>query len=289
MIALAAEDLADLRRWALSAVVVVTVYGSIAAAMVAWHDPVDMDEPAAGIVIELSAVPVARVEQTDAQPGPDMVMSDASPDRPTESLEEKPEEKVEQKVEAKLEQKVEEKIEAKPVDEPPPEVPPAPNPEVAVPPPPPQQEVKQETPQRQDPRPPAPANSAPRVMSDLTAAIPAAPVQGVPTRSKLAAEQSWNREIAAVLRRVLRYPPKADARNQTGKVMISIVLDRQGRVIESRILRPSGVAVLDEEALAIVQRAQPFPPPPAEVSGERIERSVPVNFLPAGTSTDAKR
>jgi len=287
MIALAAEDLADLRRWALSAVVVVTVYGSIAAAMVAWHDPVDMDEPAAGIVIELSAVPVARVEQTDAQPGPDMVMSDASPDRPTDSLEEKPEEKIEQKVEAKLKQKVEEKIESKPVEEPPPEVPPAPNPEVAVPPPPPQQEVKQDTPQRQEPRPPAPTNAAPRVMSDLTAAIPAAPVQGVPTRSKLAAEQSWNRQIAAVLRRVLRYPP--NARGQTGKVMISIVLDRQGRVIESRILKPSGVAVLDEEALAIAQRAQPFPPPPAEVSGERIKRDVPVNFLPAETLTDAKR
>ena len=86
-------------------------------------------------------------------------MSDASPNKPTESLEEKIEEKIEQKVEAKLEQKVEEKVETKPVEEPPPEVAPAPDPEVAVQPPPPQ-EVKQETPKRQEPRPPAPTTSA---------------------------------------------------------------------------------------------------------------------------------
>ena len=71
-------------------------------------------------------------------------MSDASPDRPVESLEEKIEEKTEQKVEAKLEHNGRRQVEAKPVEEPPPEVAPAPDPEVAIEPPPPQQEVKQE-------------------------------------------------------------------------------------------------------------------------------------------------
>src|SRR5262249_49024271 len=54
--------------------------------------------------------------QTNIAPGPEQVMSDASPNKPVESLEEK--------------QKVEEKVASKPVEEPPPEVKPAPNPEV---------------------------------------------------------------------------------------------------------------------------------------------------------------
>ena len=36
-------------------------------------------------------------------------------------------------------------------------------------------------------------------------------------------------------------------------------LDRQGRVVDSRVVPSSGAAALDEEALALVRRAQPFP------------------------------
>jgi hypothetical protein len=95
-------------------------------------------------------------------PGAEQVMSDASPNKPVESLEEK--------------QKVEEKVASRPVEEPPPEVKPAPNPEVAIEPPP--QEVKQETSKRQEPWPPAPTTSAPQAIPERTAALPAAPTQG---------------------------------------------------------------------------------------------------------------
>ena len=156
MMGFAADDLVDLRRWAICGAIVVLTHGGIAAAMVNWRDSDEAAEPAAAIVIEFAPVPVApAMPQMEIPPGPEQVMSDASPNKPTESLEEKIEEKIEQKVEAKLEQKVEEKVDTKPVEEPPPEVAPAPDPEVAVQPPPPQ-EVKQETPKRQEPRPPAP-------------------------------------------------------------------------------------------------------------------------------------
>src|SRR5262249_7437019 len=98
--------------------------------------------------------------QANVAPGPEQVMSDASPNRPVETLEEK--------------QKVEEKVASRPVEEPPPEVKPAPNPEVAVEPP---REVQQET-LRQAPRLPAPTTSAPQAIPQRTAALPAAPMQG---------------------------------------------------------------------------------------------------------------
>jgi periplasmic protein TonB len=287
MIGLAAEDLADLRRWAISGAVVVLVHGGIAAAMVTWHDPIEPDEAAGAVVIEFAPVPVApAAEQTEVPPGPEMVMSDASPKK--ESPEDKEKDQTEQKVEAKLEQKVEEKAETDPVEEPPPEVAPAPNPEVAVPPPPPQ-EVKQETPQRQEPRPAAPTTSAPQAIPEATAAKPAAPVQGPRRPDNKYAVQTWQRQVSDLIARNARYPTAADRRGQTGEVQVSFGIDRQGRVIDSRVVRGSGNAALDEEALSVLRRAQPFPVPPQELPGERVGLVVPVQFVPHEPSPVAKR
>jgi TonB family protein len=34
--------------------------------------------------------------------------------------------------------------------------------------------------------------------------------------------------------------------------------------MDSRVVRSSGASALDEEALALLRRAQPFPPPPRD-------------------------
>jgi protein TonB len=278
VIAFTAEDLADLRRWAICGAIVVLMHGGIATAMVTWRDPDEAAEPAAAIVLEFAPVPVApAMPQMEIPPGPEQVMSDASPNKPTESLEEKIEEKIEQKVEAKLEQKVEEKLDTKPVEEPPPEVSPAPTPEVAIPPPPPQ-EVKRETPRRQEPRPPAPTTSAPQAIPEQTAAIPAAPTQGqiIPTNSNVV--PTWKTKIVALLERNKRYPETAQSRREQGVAQVFFSLDRQGRVLASRVVRSSGADSLDEEALALLRRAQPFPPPPRELAGDHIDLTVPIRF-----------
>jgi protein TonB len=43
-------------------------------------------------------------------------------------------------------------------------------------------------------------------------------------------------------------------------------------------VRSSGTSALDEEALALLRRAQPFPPPPPELSGSRVDLTVPIRF-----------
>ena len=278
MIGFSAEDIADLRRWAVSGAIVVFAYGGIAAAMVTWHEAIEPAEPAAAIVIEFAPVPAAPdTLQTDIPPGPEQVMSDASPDRPTENLEEKVEEKIERKVEAKLEQKVEENVEAKPIEEPPPEVAPARDPDVAIPPPPPQ-EVKQETPQRQEPRPPAPTTSAPQAIPEEIAETPSAPEQGQPNLNNSRAVVTWKTQIVALIERNKRYPTTAQSRREQGVAQVFFSLDRQGRVVESRIERSSGVAALDEEALALLRRAQPFPVPPSVFTEDHVTLTLPLRF-----------
>jgi periplasmic protein TonB len=261
MMALSADDFSDLRRWMVSAAIVVLAHGAIAAGMVNWRDTIEPAEPAAAIVIEFAPLPVApAAPQTDIAPGPEQMMSESSPERPVEQIEEKP--------------KTEEKLAAKPVDEPPPEIKPAPNPDVALAPP--RQEVM--SPQRQEQRTPAPTTSAPQALPEQTAALPAAPTQGKITPNTSNAVPTWKSQIVALLERNKRYPESAQSRRQQGIAQVFFSLDRKGQVVASRIVRSSGTDTLDEEALALLRRAQPFPPPPREVPGERVDLTVPIRF-----------
>ena len=111
MMALATTNPAILRRWAISAVVVVLVHGAIVAAVVTWRKATVPAEPPGPIVIELAPMPAAPTTQQAAlPPAPEQVPSSASSDKTPE--------KVEQKAEEKTAARGEEKAEPKPVEEP---------------------------------------------------------------------------------------------------------------------------------------------------------------------------
>jgi protein TonB len=245
MIALAAETLVDLRRWVISAAVVVTAHAGIAAA-IGWVPTADGEQVFPFDFQNIGELAAPPETLTELPPGPEQVMSEASISKPSESLEEKPEEQAE----------------TKPVEEVP-EVPRAANPEVPV------EEVKplkQEMPQRQEARQPAPATTAPVAVPDRVAAVATSPV---PT---------WKGQITGLLERNKRYPAAAQARREQGVVQLAFSLDRKGQVVASRIVASSGSAALDEEAMALVRRASPFPPPPAQLTGEQVNLVVPIRF-----------
>ena len=234
MIALTADDIADLRRWVFAGLIVAFAYGGIAAAMVEWHDPVSTLEPAGAIVVEFAPEQIAAPEQVE---------SDAVPNEPIEKVEKKEERPVDAKGEEH-----EHKVEAKPREEPP---------RNAVP--------------VTTPAPP----ELPKV-----AALPAGPVQGTPTKPvDMKAMQTWVGAISALLERKKHYPAAAHARQEQGVAQVSFTLDRQGRLVESHIEHSSGAADLDQEALAMVHRAQPFPPRPANgVQDDQVHLTVPIRF-----------
>jgi len=49
-------------------------------------------------------------------------------------------------------------------------------------------------------------------------------------------------------------------------------------VLSSRIMQSSDSAALHREALALIKRAEPFPPPPPEVQGSEIPFTVPIRY-----------
>jgi protein TonB len=126
---------------------------------------------------------------------------------------------------------------------------------------PPPQELKPERP-KPKPLPPVPTTTAPQRQRTAS----------------LTVVNSWHSRIVGLIERNKAYPPAAQARGETGVVQLAFSIDRQGHVLASQVVRSSGHAALDQETLATVRRAQPFPPPPVDLPGAKFDFTVPVRF-----------
>lgn len=112
---------------------------------------------------------------------------------------------------------------------------------------------------------------------------PAAPSS--PAASPTASKAGRNHAVAysALVRRHLEmfreYPRTAKRRREEGIVSVTFVINRQGQVLSAKIAKSSGHPALDQAALDMVRAAQPLPRPPADITGEQIEITVPAEFF----------
>ena len=120
---------------------------------------------------------------------------------------------------------------------------------------------------------PAPASPAP----EAVAAAPAAP----PAPAALP-QDDYVRTLLRWLEPHRRYPRAARVRGLEGEVRISLLIDRAGSVIESRVAESSGEPLLDAAALEMVERAAPAPPLPAHWGAQRAVFLVPIRFALSG-------
>ena len=146
------------------------------------------------------------------------------------------------------------------------------------------------------PRPPA-ATSAPATAaasapaSSASTSAPSAAVQRASTPPQRAgtregleidAPNGASTDYASRLRAWLEahktYPKRARMRREEGVVHVHFAVDRDGRLLRGNVVGSSGFASLDAEAMAMLDRSNPFPGAPHSVRGERIEVSTPVEF-----------
>jgi periplasmic protein TonB len=92
------------------------------------------------------------------------------------------------------------------------------------------------------------------------------------------AARNWEAQLLQHLDRYKRYPAWAERRGQEDVVQLQVRVDRDGQVVARRIVGGRGYALLDEEALALLARASPLPPPPPEVAERDLEFRLPVAF-----------
>ncbi|AZZ97077.1 TonB family protein [Pseudoalteromonas sp. R3] len=103
--------------------------------------------------------------------------------------------------------------------------------------------------------------------------------QGAQNNSHIQAEMQWRGQVQAHLERKKRYPRSAKIRAQQGAPWVKFSIDRQGNVLSVSLYRASGIAALDDEAVALVNRAAPLPVPPGSVEGNPITMAVPIAFF----------
>jgi protein TonB len=120
--------------------------------------------------------------------------------------------------------------------------------------------------------PPVVAQQAP-----VAAPAPPAPV-AVPSKASGETRDSYLGRLLAQLNRFKQYPRAARQAHIEGVVMLHFVMDADGKVQSFDIAKSSGRPVLDAEALALIQRAQPLPALPADFPTRTLDAVVPVEF-----------
>ncbi len=277
----------EVLRWAAAFAVVLAVHGGGAFALIMERDrgePMVDAEPA--ILVEFAAVPVPAAPSRTAAPGPEQMQSESTPSAPAPAPEppkdsesahatsEPSEEPVSTAEGPSTERTPEERQQVKAESEQPspiPDVPPqeAEVPVAAVPPPPPRENDEPNKGRKQK-------KAAPQ---QRQASI-AAPATTAPTRAaaRSASLVNWKGRLALHLQRHKRYPAAAQMRREQGTVQVQFTVDRNGRVVSSAVVQSSGHTTLDQETLALLRRAEPFPKPPADVPGNQFSFSVPVRY-----------
>lgn len=239
-------DLGGKRRWAASSLAMVGLHAGALLLAVLWQPGYDhAPPPPAAMMIELAPMAAPAAPPSEKAPG---VEQEAA--RPIErKIEEvhKPQPVV-KKAEVQLP-----KPKPKPVVKKVEEAPPA------------EQVVEQTTAPVAAEAPPSPKTAAP-----APGASSSPPSNAVPT---------WQGTLRTHLERHKRYPAAAQFRRQEGVSHVRFSMNRDGTVRWARLERGSGHSRLDDESLALLDRAQPLPPPPPEVPGDPIEIVVPIQFF----------
>jgi TonB family protein len=104
----------------------------------------------------------------------------------------------------------------------------------------------------------------------------ASPPPTSPNADATAALTDWRSQMVDQITRGMAFPARAQCRE--GLVRISFLIDRAGNLIASEIAESSNVPAFDAEALAMVKRGHPYPPPPENVGGPHVALTVPVRF-----------
>jgi len=256
----AAPNLASTKRWSLCLGLAIFFHATAAAALLGpWNAAPELVANAPVITIELATLPVAPDSKpNDVAPGPQQSEAQAvsEPMKPVDLAEPQPQREA-QKALAKT---------------------------VALP----QGSQAEELSALAPPKSQEPAKEErPRARQMTLASAPAhterkAPRAAAPSPGAASGDPNvmpnWKSLLVATLERNKRYPAEAEARGEYGIAELAFDVDRRGNVHHARIRHSSGSNLLDRATLAMLERAAPLPPPPAEMTGAEIPIVVPIRY-----------
>lgn len=247
---LSRHQVRELARWSICGALVFGVHGIVTAGLATWSEPIAAGSSEGAILLDLDPGGGGPTGQggkiepkgidPDPQPEPDRADKDErrEPEPPQEALNQ-------------------------------------PRPEPQIEPPPPRKDAVVILP---SPAPAPPPKPRPKKLAAVSP--PGANItegqSSAGNRGDLKA--AYSRAIVAHINSHKIYPPDARSRHEEGTVQLSFTLNRHGHVLSSNIMRSSGHAELDREALNMLRRAQPFPTPPVDLVGQRFPYTAPMRY-----------
>lgn len=128
------------------------------------------------------------------------------------------------------------------------------------------QESREETAEpREETIDPSAKQTADRVQAGATGGIQDAP-------------PDYRAEVSAWLERHKEYPMSARRKAEQGMAMVSFTFDREGKILDYRLLRPTGHESLDRAVEEMLKRADPLPKMPEHLIQARMTWTLPVYF-----------
>lgn len=94
-------------------------------------------------------------------------------------------------------------------------------------------------------------------------------------------ESNYLKRVSTRIHRFKHYPREARIAKQEGTVVIQLTLDSDGRVQDKNITSSSGIDLLDEAALQLITKADPFPKFPSALVkrvGTQLKFSTAINY-----------
>ena len=76
----------------------------------------------------------------------------------------------------------------------------------------------------------------------------------------------------------IAYPRRAVKRQQEGKVLVAVLVDRSGEVLETTIVKAPDYPLLVKAAKRAISKTKNLPPLPADFLGETMQVSIPISF-----------
>ncbi len=242
--------------WAAAATVAVSLHLAFAALAYVYAqretESDDLGAPGIEIALELAS---PQTQPSDLPPGPDVEASVASPAVAEQKAEVKEADLKETPVDTeRADQQVRVDTKDKPDDE---------SPDVKV-----KTQASEESVAQE-------ATASPS-LPDAMEAQKATTIDQGTGASRQRARVTWQRELLAHFDKHKKYP--SDRSQKAAQILLSLVLDRMGRVLSVGIVESSGDEAFDEAARSMVKRANPVPAPPPLVADEGLSFTLPVVF-----------
>ncbi|MFK4502688.1 protein TonB [Bradyrhizobium japonicum] len=114
------------------------------------------------------------------------------------------------------------------------------------------------------------------LLAALLGWLAAFPAHAQTEESQSETVKAWKAGLSAHIASSRFFP--VGARGQAGKARVTFVIDRSGTLISRALAESAGSRSLDDAALAIIARAEPFPAPPSELKEDSFPFTVQIVF-----------